>query len=75
MSTKPLLTGDKVRIECEGRKTVGHVLLASGNGKSLALEFDDIIDGHVCVLPVLMEDDGKYYSLVTGHLVRVQLVV
>jgi hypothetical protein len=60
-----------VMIECAGRKLVGTVMMASGNGKSLALAFDAILDGHVAGMPVLLGDDGRYRSVMNG--VEVQL--
>lgn len=61
-------TGDKVTIVCRGamHPVPGTVLLASENGKSLALSFDAILDGHLGMMPVLLGDDGLYRSVVTG---------
>lgn len=61
-----LKTGDSVLIECDGRKVKGDVLLASGNGKSLMLSFEAILDGCVGMMPVSRDDDGKYSALMTG---------
>ncbi|MFG7180705.1 hypothetical protein ACGYQ5_14350 [Burkholderia pseudomallei] len=30
------------------------------------LEFMTVLDGHVGMMPVLMGNDGRYYSIVTG---------
>ena len=61
-----LKTGDAVLIDCAGKKIAGTVLLASSNGKSLMLEFEAILDGHVGMMPVSRDDGGAYYSIVTG---------
>lgn len=59
-------TGDKVTIRCAGCTVPGHVILASGNGKSLMLGFDTILDGHVSAMPVLADDAGEFRSIVNG---------
>jgi hypothetical protein len=56
-------TGDAVQIEHDGRWIPGNVVMASGNGRSLMLSFDGIIDGHVAMMPVLLDDDGVYRTL------------
>ena len=61
-----LKTGDAVSITCNGRAVPGSILFASSNGKSLMLEFEAIIEGHVGMMPVLLGDDGRYASIVTG---------
>jgi hypothetical protein len=61
-----LQTGDNVLIECDGRRVPGVVMLASGNGKSLVLEFDALLDGHLGMMAVSLADDGKYSALLTG---------
>jgi hypothetical protein len=64
-----------VLIQCDGRRVQGHIVMASGNGKSLMLGFDAMIDGHVGQMPVLQNDDGEYEALVTGtpvKLIRVE---
>lgn len=48
-------------------------MLASSNGKSLMLEFMTVLDGHVGMMPVLMGNDGRYYSIVTGIEARITL--
>jgi hypothetical protein len=58
-----LKTGDRVEISCEGRTVTGTVLLASGNGRSLALEYEAILAGFVGSMPVMQRDDGSYVAL------------
>lgn len=67
-------TGDHVLIECGGRTVPGTVLMASGNGKSLMLNFDAIIDGHVGMMPVLLCDDGVFASIMNGVEVKLSQV-
>ena len=55
--------GERVWITCEGRRVEGVVLIASSNGKSLALGFEALLAGHVGVMPVLRDHDGTYRSL------------
>lgn len=64
---------DKVLIElndiCYGgvaRRTEGIVCFASKNGRSLMLAFDAVLDGHVTMMPVLLDDDGLYRTVMTG---------
>jgi hypothetical protein len=64
-------TGEKVMIECKGVNRYATVELASSNGKSLALVFEAIIDGHVGMMPVLLDDDGVYRSIVNGVAVKI----
>jgi hypothetical protein len=61
--------GDRVMIAIGPDSTPGVVILASGNGKSLMLEFEAILHGHVGTMPVLLEDDGCFRSVVTGEVV------
>jgi len=56
-------TGNRIMITCEGRTVEGEVLLASPNGRSLMLRFEAILLGCVGMMPVFLDDDGKYYSL------------
>ena len=55
--------GDHVMIAIGPDSTPGWVTLASGNGKSLMLEFEAILHGHVGTMPVLLEDDGCFRSI------------
>jgi NADH dehydrogenase FAD-containing subunit len=59
-------TGDPVTIDCQGRTVPGVVQLASSNGKSLMLKFDAMLDGHVGMMPVLLDDDGVFRSIMSG---------
>ena len=67
-------TGDYVLIECGGRTVPGTVLMASGNGKSLMLNFEAIIDGHIGMMPVLLMNDGAYVSIMNGVEVKLSQV-
>lgn len=70
-SMENLRSGDPVRIKCEGKSIAGTVILASSNGKSLLLAFEGILAGHVCRMPVLRDEDGRYQSIVSGDFVEV----
>jgi hypothetical protein len=63
---KDFRRGEQVLIECDGQKVPGTVFMASGNGKSLMLQFEAILDGHLGMMPVSRNDDGTYESLMTG---------
>lgn len=65
-------TGDAVSITCKGRAVPGSILFASSNGKSLMLEFEAIIEGHVGMMPVLRNDGGVYESIMTGVTVELE---
>jgi hypothetical protein len=62
--------GDRVKIRFKGREVEGVVVLASENGKSLALEFDAMLGGYVSMMPVLDAGDG-YRDLVTNSPVEI----
>jgi hypothetical protein len=66
-----LRTGDAVFIQCRGSSAPGKIMLASSNGKSLMLAFDAMLDGHLGMMPVLMNEQGEYRALVTDALVTV----
>lgn len=59
-------SGDQVLISVDGRALDGEVVLASENGRSLFIEFDAMIGGHVGQMPVLLEHDGVYRSIIDG---------
>jgi hypothetical protein len=63
--------GDRVRIVIGGESAHGAVLLASNNGRSLMLEFDAILKGHVGMMPVLLGPDGHFRSIVTNEIVEI----
>lgn len=60
-------TGDRVIIDYDGAAYSGKVLLASPNGKSLFLEFDAMIAGYVGEMPVLLDDDGVFRTIIGPH--------
>lgn len=62
--------GDLVWIGCDDRTVEGHIIMASANEQSLMLGFEAILDGHVGMMPVLMQD-GVYRSLITGQAIAV----
>lgn len=60
----PLSEGEHVKITCEGRTVDGEVTLASANGRSIVVMFEAILAGHAGMMPVMQEDDGRYFSLI-----------
>ena len=65
-------TGETVRITCAGRTLVGEIVFASGNGRSLMLGFEAILEGHVGMMPVLRDDDSTYRSIMNGVAVMLE---
>jgi hypothetical protein len=61
---RPLYQGEHIRITCEGRTVDGEVTLASANGRSIVVMFEAILAGHAGMMPVMQEDDGRYFSLI-----------
>lgn len=59
-------SGDRVVIECEGKTSVGVIVLASPNSVSLMLAFDGELSRHLDMMPVLQHDDGIYRALFGG---------
>jgi hypothetical protein len=57
-------TGDQVIIDCEGESFAGRIALASVGGVSLFLAFDAVIAGHAGGMPVLLDDDKIYRTLI-----------
>ena len=62
--------GDRVLITVGSDSAPGVVILASGNGKSLMLQFEAILRGHVGMMPVMLEDDGCFRSIVSWDVVE-----
>lgn len=59
-------TGDRLHIRMREVNIDGVVKLASRNGRSLMLEFNGILRGHVGQMPVLLGDDDVFRSVITG---------
>jgi len=65
-------TGESVRITYAGRTVLGKVILASSNGRSLALEFDAMLGGWPGGMPVLWDDaTASFRDLGPGLEVRI----
>jgi hypothetical protein len=64
--------GDHVNITCDGHTVEGVILLSSGNAVSLMIEFEAILDGHVGLMPLLMDERGDYRSIVTDKVVLIK---
>lgn len=67
-------TGERVWITCEDRRVEGTIVLASDNGRSLALGFEAILAGHVGMMPVLRDEDGTYRTLIGATEVGIERV-
>lgn len=61
--------GDQVTITwADGRVVPAAVILASGNGRSVVLEFEAILDGYVGQMPVLLDELGNgFRAVMTGQ--------
>jgi len=70
----PIRVGDQVRLTVEGQTVTGSVILASPNGRSLAVEFEAILAGAVGMLPVLQSDNGQWQDLM-GRAVELRVIV
>ena len=65
--------GDAVKITYAGRTVLGKVILASPNGRSLALAFDAMLAGWPGGMPVLWDDaTASFRDLGPGHEVRIE---
>lgn len=59
--------GDLVHVTYEGKSLTARVVLASPNGRSLLIAWEDgMLGGHVGMMPVFQEEDGEYRSLIEG---------
>lgn len=59
--------GDRVTATYEGRSIEALVILASSNGRSLIIAWDDgMLGGHVGMMPILQDASGEYSSVIEG---------
>lgn len=65
--TKHWHVGDDLMLTYRDRSVQASVILASPNGRSLLLAFDDLLGNHAGVMPVLADDDGEFWSVVSGE--------
>ena len=64
----PFKRGDFVDVTYDGRTVKAMVTLASGDGRSLFIQWgDDMLSGHCGEMPILQQDDGIYYSLMENQ--------
>ena len=62
-----LKKGDRVRAIYEGRTVRAVVTMASPNGRSLVIMWDDgMLGGHLGTMPIFQEQNGSYASLMEG---------
>ena len=77
MNKKPLSLkkGEEIVLEHEGREVTAFVLMASENGKSLAVAFDAMLGGYVGMMPILFNDEaGEYQDLAIGKPVLIKKI-
>jgi hypothetical protein len=67
--------GDFVVLSCGGKEVEAMVTLASPNGKSLIVMFDAMVDGHLGMMAIATDDNGKRTALITGSPVSLREVV
>ncbi len=66
--TDILQRGDTVRATYDGNTVDAVVTLASPNGRSLVIAWDDgMLGGHLGVMPIWQEESGAYVSLIEGR--------
>lgn len=64
-------TGETVELTAVGRTLNARVVIASGNGRSVFLEFDAMIDGHAGGMPLMWSDDADgFCSIANGRAVK-----
>lgn len=66
--------GDRVMIRVGQQVTMGMVLMASANSRSLMLGFDGMLGKHAGAMPVLRDGNDVYRSLITDEVVIVDVV-
>jgi hypothetical protein len=59
--------GDDLVLIYRDRSEPATVILASPNGRSLLLSFDALLGNHAGAMPVLADDDGEFWSAVSGE--------
>jgi hypothetical protein len=64
MTIENLNKGDTLILGCKGEQFLATVSLASPNGKSLVVLFNAMIDGHLGMMPVTVDERGDYCSLI-----------
>jgi hypothetical protein len=66
-------TGDECRITYAGKNVPGKVVLASENGRSLYLSFDEMLGGYVGEMPVLWDEPNeRFLCLVQSRVVHLR---
>ena len=66
-------SGERVKIKIGEESVVGTVLFASGNGRSLLLNFNAMLSGYVMRMPVLwLPEQQKYVEVLKGREVKLE---
>ena len=67
--------GDRVQVTYGERTLTALVLLASPNGRSLMIGWDDgMLGGHLGMMPILQDESGEYRSLIEGKPVDLKVL-
>ncbi len=65
-------TGERVTFTLEGRSVQAVVVLASENGRALAVEFEAIMSGWVGAAPILWNDQRQRFEDLHGRIVGIK---
>lgn len=69
--------GQIVHVSFDGQRVRGRVLLASANGRSLAVALEESLhtkDGiYLKLLPLLMNDEGRYEDLFAHNIMALEM--
>jgi hypothetical protein len=71
---RPFKTSDYFRVVFAGKGTAGCCVIASDNGRSVMLSFEDFLGGYLGRMPVLMNEGGELHELFRGRLVGLSRV-
>jgi hypothetical protein len=76
MFEEPLVlkTGERVMIECDGRSVEGVVELASGNGKSVFITYEAILDGCVGGMPLTHFRGNSFFNPISLTPVKLTVI-
>jgi hypothetical protein len=72
LDPNPFRTGEWLTAQYEGQQVKAQVMLASGNGRSLAIKFEAILGGFVGMMPIFQDDDGTYRDILLGKPVKLE---
>ena len=64
-------SGDPVRITFHGKTVTGEIFMASENGLSMTLLFEEYLEHYTCLMPVLWLED-RYVDLLLAEPVTIR---